>query len=175
MQTKIKLTIYQQLNIIQIGVKFMKKVLSMLLVIMTSLFAICSFSACSDDDASQSQFQLQMGKKYIMSSHITISEYEQEYYVFYPDETGEYRYYYSYSDGVISDYKVKFKYTYTDAEKSSIACFYDSVTYGDEHNYGEVGSNWTRLLMVSKDVVCGTYSSSYYINEDYLNTIPNYK
>lgn len=100
---------------------------------------------------------------------------------------------------VIIDYIVQYRYTFVDGDKSTIVYFYnnviDSSTYTDSNGktvslkdseyykdyYGgydfdhlpKTDSNG--LIMVSKNVLCiAGVGYTFYINEDYLNTIPNF-
>lgn len=146
----------------------MKRKLSVLSIVCVIIFSVCAFSACGDDID-----ELQMNTKYISTYDVGEEANKQSYFIFNSDGTGEYRYYLpSYND-----YTVHFKYTYTDKDKSSAVCFYDSVEYGAGHlSSTTIESNWSYVLTVSKNVVCrvSSYGYSIYVNENYLKTIPNF-
>lgn len=108
-------------------------------------------------------------------------EEERGYYTFSSNGTGKYynySYYSSYySSDEISNYTISFKFTYANAEKTKIACFYDGVTYTDKDNQKDVSTSWTRVLEVSDNVLltqgmAGDYVEA--INEEYLKQLPNF-
>ena len=144
-------------------------------IVLVSLCCAVALAACGN-----SQSELVLNKYYILSDDVKADVSEQVTYVFFADGTGEYTYHYDYegSSGYSehSHYVIKFKYTYTDSDKSAVVCFYDGVETL-EVNTSAVSTGWTRLLTVSKNVLMatGSYGYSFYINEDYLSTIPNYQ
>ena len=108
-------------------------------------------------------------------------EEERGYYTFSANGTGKYYNYYhyesSYSGDITENYTVSFKYTYTNADKTRIACFYDGVTYTDKDNQKDVSSSWTHVLEVSENVLLSQGQYGYYIaaiNEEYLKQLPNF-
>ncbi|MDE7439382.1 MAG: hypothetical protein K2N23_02625 [Clostridia bacterium] len=153
-----------------------KRIVLVLLTAVIACFALFGLSACDSNVG-----QLQMDKKYFDSDYLDFTNGSEEYYIFHSDGTGEYRYYspyYSYDNSLHSssvDYTINFKYTYADEDKSAVVCFYDSVEYGSENGSAIVSTGWSGLLTVSKNVLCwGSSIIGFYINEDYLETIPNF-
>lgn len=154
-----------------------RKICIALLIAIVACFAVCLFSACGGS-------ALKMNDKYILDIDVKENENEQVYFIFYSNGTGKYKYYYNHVSSIDSsynytnDYTITFKYTYADGDNSAVVCFYDSVEYGSNHtqNGSTVSTSWTRLLTVSDNVLCYASSSgyTYYINENYLKTIPNF-
>ena len=152
----------------------MKKRLGLiLLTVVVACFALFGLSACDSNVE-----QLQTNKKYIYSSDVGEDADKQAYYIFNSDGTGKYRYYFYFDiDSIFNeDYTVKFRYTYVDNDKSAVVCLFDSVTYGSDNGTYRVSTTWTKLLSVSKNVLCiaGTGGYGFYINQDYLKTVPNF-
>lgn len=150
-----------------------RKICVLFFLVICTVLSVSTLSACESNIGA-----LQTDKKYIAEGDTKDPENEQRYYIFYSDGTGKYIEYdvdsntaFSYYD---TDYTITFKYTYADDDKTAVVCFYDSVTYGSKQG-GEyrVPTTWSVLLTVSKNVLCTT-GGSFYINEDYLETIPNF-
>ncbi len=126
-----------------------------------------------------SDADLQYGVRYICENDNIRSEddYQKTYMTFSKNGYGTYHFYYD-SDytNYIDDYTIKFKYSYLDDDKSTIACFYDSISYG-EKNTAPKGdhSDWDGIITVSKNVLM-SLSSTKFINEEYLDEeIPEYR
>lgn len=116
---------------------------------------------------------LQMDTKYVLSTEINRDESKKNYFIFHEDGTGEYKYY-DYSSGNVSDFTFYLKYTFVDAEKSTVVCFYDSVEYHDGNVGSKANSLWCRTVGVSKNVLVET-GGSIYINENYVaENLPNF-
>lgn len=156
-----------------------RKLCALLLFVAVAAFSVCSLSACDKDE---DDLGLKMGVRYIRSNLVNAgNDAEEHYLVFHSNGTGEYVYKhtYSYYAGETSryNYTITFKYTYTDAEKSTVVCFYDSISYGEDHNQSKNSrADWSMTIGVSKNVLIALDSaSSMYINENYIKNIPNYK
>lgn len=175
----------------------MKKQAILTILIFITLCCLFAFTSCErngevsvaadQNKESQAQEVLVMDKRYISESHVRSSAEKQIYYVFHSDGAGEYIYHYDYD--YISDYDKKydehihrhyaihFKYTYVDRDKSAVVCFYDSIERfeGDDGSYKS--TSWSELITVSENVLSTIGSNDYvfWINEDYLKTIPNYR
>lgn len=152
-----------------------KKLVGFILLIVTVCCAVFSLSACGVNSGNVAG--LEMDKKYIYYDSVNEDKNEYEsYYIFYANGTGKRRCFKIVTSSV-DDYTINFKYTFVDKDKSAVVCFYDSVDYGDKHNTSyKPSSDWSVLLTVSKNVLCsaGIYGYSFYINENYLKTIPNF-
>ena len=167
----------------------MKKILTTLIAAILACMCMAAvMTGCNSADGTDAGAggdavaALQMEKRYLDSYS---SEYRDMscYYLFHADGTGEYTYHFDYyyddkdhpSDMDDHEhYTIRFKYTYADADKSAVVCFFDGVTYL-ENNGETVDSRWSQLLTVSENVLIAAGSSSgVYVNEDYLKTIPNY-
>ena len=165
----------------------MKKVAVFILVAVVTLCSLFAFTACvkigeTKGEGATAEESLVMNKRYISEEDVRKAENKQRYYLFSPDGTGKYVYHFDYISS-ISDYYnthehyvIYFKYTFADSEKSAVVCFYDRLERidGDDGSYNDATS-WSTLVNVSKNVLT-TIGSSYYfwINEDYLETIPNF-
>lgn len=154
----------------------MKKIATFVMMVFVALICTFTFSACSGTDASASSgvAKLAMNKRYIRSGYVNENIENQDFYVFYANGTGEYTYHYE-STYSHSHYKIYFKYTYVDSDKSAVACFYDSIERLDGDGGGYVSTKWYELVTVSKNVLT-TVGTSYvfWINEDYLKMIPHF-
>ena len=152
----------------------MKKFAIFMMLIITTLCCVFAFSACEDNDVSE----LVMDKRYIREDDAKKESQQQSSYVFHSDGTGEYTFHYDgYNDYDHEHYKITFKYTYADGDKSAVVCFYDSAEALEGNYDGGYGlgylTKWSRVLLVSKNVlVLG--GTEVWINEDYLKTIPNF-
>ena len=153
-----------------------KKFFVLLLAVALCLSTALGLVACGDD-----YDELQYNVKYIYdNSYIRGKVNDRKtYFVFYDNGTGIYHHYASYSY-YTDQYTVKFKYTYLDSDKSTVMCYYDDITFGDEHNSSTSKSkynDWSNMVAVSKNTLMRTTSTSigYFVNENYLNNeIPNF-
>lgn len=153
----------------------MKKLAIFTTLIVTALCCVFAFTACENDDTTG----LVTDKHYIKSSDVRKDADEQVFYVFHSDGTGEYTYHYDYESSLYPEhnhYVISFKYTYVDSDKSAVVCFYDGIERLDGDDGSYTFTSWTELVTVSKNVLTtvGNYGYIFWINEDYLNTIPNY-
>lgn len=136
-----------------------KKPVSVACAIAACLFLLFTFASCGESDKAAST--LKMNKKYIIESQITAGNNDDAWwYSFRPDGTGTFH----------REYEITFKYTYLDAEKSAVACFFhaseDNPTFTD----------WKKLLTVSENIIMSASdANAIYICEDYLGEIPNYR
>ena len=154
-----------------------RRLFAILLAAVACFGVLFALSACGGSS-------LQMNKKYIDEEYVKDAEAQQSYYLFRSDGTGIYKCYYDYdspydpSNDFTMDYTVTFKYVYVDNQREAVVCFYDSVEYGevDTGDYNRVESDWSVLLTVSRNVLCsaGTGGYTFYINEDYLDEIPDF-
>lgn len=142
-----------------------KKLIIFISLIVCSLALLLALPACN----TSSNSVLQYDKKYIYDDFVGKSG-EECYYIFYSNGTGVRRYFHAYGT-YCTDYRLTFKYTYIDDDKEAITCFFDSVEYGNK-NDATISTDWSALLTVSKNVLCT--GTSFYINEDFLNEIPNF-
>ena len=162
----------------------MKKVLTKLIlsVACVTAFATC-LVGCGENNGANGSGNggtavgptLRYNSKYYTETSGPIEE--RGYYTFSANGTGKYYTYYSYSSDYVENYTVSFKYTYTNADKTRIACFYDGVTYTDKDNQKDVSSSWTHVLEVSEDVLLSQGQYGYYVaavNEEYLKQLPNF-
>ena len=155
-----------------------KKTFSVIAAIVACLCALFAFAACGSSTESPSD-SLEYGKKYIHEDDVNSEKY-QRYIIFNKDNTGEYYYYYVYKNenypeyDYVRHYTVKFKYTYADLDKTAVVCFYDSVEYEKDDTEKEISSNWSSFYTVSPNVLIDS-GNSYFINEDYLSNIPNFR
>lgn len=167
----------------------MKKLAVFTMMLIVAFCCAFGLTACGEkantvgDDAA-----LVINKRYIReydanNKEKSEQESEQFYYVFYLNGTGELVRHYDYNSSYGDEYSdhfhysVHFKYTYVDSDKSAVVCFYDSFERleGDDGK-ASVSSDWSRLITVSKNLLATTGSGGYlfWINEDYLKTIPNF-
>ena len=156
----------------------MKKKLCLLLAASFCMTPVLGLVACGDDVA-----ELDLGVRYICDDDNMRSEddYKKTHVTFYKNGTGLYHYYYYESnwatDSRTSDYTIRFKYTYVDNDKSTVACFYyGSTTFGESHNASEYErSSWSAVYTISKNVLM-SLNGKMFINENYLNEeVPDYK
>lgn len=153
----------------------MKKILAITMLLVVTLCCAFAFTACGSDA------KLAMNKLYIRSSDVRLDADEQETYIFHSNGTGELTYHYDYdssSSAKHQHYTIHFKYTYVDKDKSAVMCFYDSLERleGDDESYNSTA--WSSLVTVSKNVlmtISTTVGYIYWINEDYLEEIPNFR
>ncbi len=165
-----------------------KKILSFVIVLMLIALSLVTLIACKDNST-----EVVYGKKYILSDDVNEDADKQCYYVIKDDGTMIYRYYKIYNEKTdetqIIDYILQYRYTFVDSDKSSIVCFYDSLIDSsvyidkdgktfplkDYYVYSLPDKDDSALIMVSKNVLCiaGT-GYTFYINEDYVKTIPNF-
>ncbi|MDE7107843.1 MAG: hypothetical protein K2O39_05910 [Clostridiales bacterium] len=175
----------------------MKKFFALMLLAVTCCAASLSLLVgCSDEEhATDSPDSLQFNVKYCYYKSIHDNENDEfAYYIFYSNGTCM-RYsqsgHTSYLDGYVKEYdwKTYYKYTYIDEQKTGVMCFFDSIKYTYYNDDGSIDHVMTerdmstdlmykeyRVLSVSKNVLMssGTYSNSYYINENYIKEIPNF-
>ena len=145
----------------------MKKIAIFLMLVVVTLCCAFAFTACGNDG------KLAMDKRYIYEGDAKADSDEQRSYIFHSRGTGEYTYHFDDSYGSHYHYVIHFKYTYVDEDKSAVACFYDSITRLDGDDGSYTSTTWSSLVIISKNVLT-TGSSTFWINEDYLKTIPNY-
>lgn len=169
----------------------MKKFTAMILCLAAFLGCLFAFSACTETNESgdekesgkQSEINvsaLTMEKHYYRETDIRLDK--RDSYLFHANGTGEYEYHYDYISEYVWDsdvhqhYIIHFKYTYVDNDKSSVVCFYDSLEGLDGDDGSYISTGWSELITVSQNVLM-TVGSSYifWINEDYLGEIPNFK
>lgn len=145
----------------------MRKLAVFAILLVTTLCCAFAFTACGSDA------KLVMNKRYIYYVEVKKDVAEQSSYVFHSNGTGEYTNHTDDNYGSHKHYVIHFKYTYVDKEKSAVVCFYDSLERleGDDGKY--TSTTWSSLVTISKNVLA-TGSSTLWINEDYLKTIPNY-
>ena len=179
------------------------KIFAMLFVLVLIATSITALAACDKTGRSKNIGALQMEKKYLAEKTVNSNLTEedilaqpgeyltyQSYYVFHADGTGEYVCneidYRDYN--IHAKYTLHFKYTFVDEEKSAVACFYDRLDnqsiilkgYKDETDnegipYDYDLTDWSRLVTVSKNVLCVTGTGyTFYVNEDYVKQIPNF-
>ncbi len=148
----------------------MKKIATVVIMIIAALICSFSFVACSNTDVS-----LAMDKRYIYDGAVNKDAEKQIFYVFHRDSTGEYTYHY---DGTYEHYHyiIHFKYTYVDGEKSAVVCLYDSLERLDGDDGSSISTRWSELVSASKNVLATVGSKGYifWINEDYLKELPNF-
>lgn len=117
----------------------MRKLFGLLLVIVTCCVAVLSLIGCSENEsrAAGSPDSLQFNVKYYHHKYIHDHDLEYtRYYMFYSNGVCEYYSNYTHAAGssgwqVVDDkhvlkstYKVTYKYTYLDAEKSGVILFF---------------------------------------------------
>ena len=154
------------------------------MMIIIALVCTFTFVACSNADATDDSdvATLVMNKRYINKNYVSKDTEKQIFYVFHANGTGEYTYHYdhdyvdaSFESHTHNHYIIRFNYTYVDDDKSAVVCFYDSIERldGDDGTYK--ATTWTQLVTVSKNVLV-TVETSYifWINEDYLKTLPHF-
>lgn len=156
----------------------MKKIIAFVIITIVALICTFTFVACSntDDPTSSTQATLVMNKRYIHEEYVRSETKSQLSYIFHADGTGEYTYHDDYLGNYLEEhnhYIIHFKYTYVDADKSAVVCFYDSIERldGDDGKY--TSTTWSVLLTVSKNVLA-TSASIFWINEDYLKTLSHF-
>ena len=87
--------------------------------------------------------------------------------------------YHRYSDfGIteISDYTITFKYSFTDSQKSKVACFFDSVAYSADDTEKDDCDGWHGIYEIGDGMILclGMYGYITYVGENYLKRIPNF-
>lgn len=167
----------------------MKKFFAMILAAILCVSSLALFVGCGDNDKSKVvgavydvSGGLQYDVKYVYRESVR-SEDPKNYYKFNADGTGVYSSYgYNYYPYITEIY---FKYTYADAQHTGIVCFFDSYkriwNYDSEEpavstEPSEDDKKWYVILSISKDIVMGqgTYGMLVYVNENYIEQIPNY-
>ena len=145
----------------------MKKFLS----IFFALFLILSCFAVSGCQT-ESKRVLTYDRKYIITTDFEKDESKQNYWIFYKDGTCTYHHYELVYGDNYSNYVCTFKYS-LDEDESTLFYFFDSVSYLDANNYGNVSTSTRGYLLVSKDVVMNK-DGSFFVCEDFIDNIPNY-
>lgn len=136
-----------------------KKLITVSCALVACLSMLFMFASCKD--TSEAVSTLKMNKKYILESQIYDENNDDVWWFsFRSDGTGTFH----------REYEITFKYTYLDAEKSAVACFFhaseDNPTY----------TTWKKLLTVSENIIMSSSdANAIYICEDYLKEIPNYR
>lgn len=159
----------------------MKKIAVFTMAIIVALICSFAFTACIGTNAAAPAdvAKLVMNKRYIRDEDVGKDADKRSSYVFHANGTGEYTEHYDNGDtvwGYHQHYVIHFKYTYVDGDKSSVACFYDSIERleGDDGGY-ETDTTWSCLVTVSKNVLTTVgLGYTFWINEDYLKTIPHF-
>lgn len=153
----------------------MKRKLFILLALVLCLTPVLGLVACGSDA------DLAYDVKYIHDNDDIRSKdgYKQTYVIFNSNGYGQFHHYsLSYGGDYTYEYTVKFKYTYLDKDKSTVACYFDSITFSDRHSFNskpEDYDDWSEMYTVSKNVIMSSGGSTY-INKDYLDDeIKNYK
>ena len=167
----------------------MKKFFAMVLAAILCVSAFALFVGCGNNDKSKvvgavyDVSGLQYDVKYVYRESVRRDD-PTNYYKFNADGTGVYSSsgynYYSYVT------EIYFKYTYADAQHTGVVCFFDSFkriwNYDDEKTVvvtepDENDKKWYAVLSISKDIVMGqgTYGMLIYVNENYIEQIPNYE
>ena len=157
----------------------MKKILSAMLTVLL-LGCVFGLAGCKDEQASPAgeDMGLVMGKRYIYEYMLSANSTEERAFIFSADGTGKYVYKYESENEINnSHYEIYFKYTYTDDFKSEVICFFDGYKRLDGKTNAPCQTSWSIMIAVSKNVLMSVGSSgySYYINEDYVATIPNFR
>ena len=147
----------------------MKKRIIALLLCIVSLVALFAFAGCDKSVKSDNGAALELNVKYIHEGATRIDEDFQTYFVFTSQNEGYYVYYYSYSS-LTEHYKVNFIYIF---EADTVLCFYDSVEYFSDHNDEDESSTWNFTLLPTENCLMSV-GNTYYINENFLDEIPNY-
>lgn len=170
----------------------MKKLIRVLALTVACCAAATAFVGCADKKtASGSPDSLVFDTKYYYMTDIHNNKNgEAEYYIFYADGTCM-----SYSQSGSTyigeytkqvEYRTYYKYTYVDEQKTGIMCFFDSKSNTYFNNDGSVDrvdttptSNQQKqyqIFSISKNILinAGAYGTYYYINENYVDEIPNF-
>ena len=166
----------------------MKKLVCVLLILVLCIGATFALTAC--DKGAPVGDTIDFGAKYSTTTHTYESDYfgytetSYSYYIFNKDGSGIYTdyHYQDYFDenekDIIMHYSINFKYEYIDSDKTTVALFYDSITYHDDHNEDtDDYSTWKNILTVSKSVLISINSATAnrYYNVEYLkNQYPNF-
>ena len=145
----------------------MKKLLSILLLTVSVLGLLSCSAASKVDDSTVGK--IVYGEKYIRG--VNLPEEQQNYYIIYDDHI-EFHYYHEDSDGDVTHYKMKFKYTIVD--ESTLVYFYDSVECYDDCNEHFHSSSTTGTLIFSENVLL-QQGTTKYVRESYLeDELTNY-
>lgn len=146
----------------------MKKIISLLLV----LVCLVSLSACggTSQDASGAN-KIVYGEKYYSISDASDPIEERRYYLFEKDLV-HYHYYHAYNS-MVSHYTVSYKYEIMD--EGTLAYFFDSVEYHDDHTKLMDGYSISGILLFSENVIATGSGQSLYVRESYLeNELTNF-
>ena len=145
-----------------------KKIFNVMLAV---ALICCAFSmfGCTNSQPS-TEMSLVMNKRYILENDVRKDAEEQSYYIFYSDGTAKH---------VFAVYReiMYLKYTYVDDDKSAVVCFFDYMENFDGELVTDAFTGYTELITVSKNVLStvSTYGYTFWINEDYLKEIPNFR
>ncbi len=150
-----------------------KRFLLALACIMLASAFLFGFSACSERrDSGGAGTPVQMNVKYIDEEHVANEENKQTYYMFTSSSYGSYCYYWD-TFTSIRHYTIGFRYKIVG---DSMVCFFDSIEYENDHS--DVKTNLTDWSMtfslVDCDVLVSYSDACIYINENYLDEIPNF-
>ena len=165
----------------------MKKSLKIVLSILLCAMSLVFFFGCDRYKANHAG-ELQFDTKYIEIKRLhEENSANVEYYIFHSDGTGEFHNVTRWTSGDYTEYSIYFKYTYLDADGTGVMCFFDSMSDYTKHipyletettttTPGKETGNWSAILSVSKDIVMSATSlSNAFINENFIEQIPNYE
>ncbi len=149
-------------------------VMSILLVCLSALLLLCACGPDGQSSSSSAGGYLVMNTKYVRGA---FGEDREDYFIFRSDGTGDYSRYYVPTTPYVEHYTMHFKWFYADGEGSAVVCFYDGVEYGKDHKASSLSDSTNYLLTVSEYVLCSNngISTNYYINEDYVGALENYR
>ena len=145
----------------------MKKSILVLIILALCLTSLFALTACNNGSGDG---DLQYGVKY--SYYQLDDDTHIYYYTFNNDGTGIQR-----RKDSSYDYILYFKYTFADNDKSAIACYFDKIEKSANTSLNPYApdSSWHEMLLVSKNTVASSSSYAFFVNEDYLSEIPNYR
>lgn len=147
----------------------MKKIISLLLV----LVCLVSLSACggTSQDASGAN-KLVYGEKYICLSDMDIPAEQRSYYIVEKDTLSFH--YYSMGYSGLNHYTKSYKYEIMD--EGTLAYFYDSIVYHDDHDStGPISTDGSGILLFSENVIATGQNQTLYVRESYLeNELTNF-
>lgn len=165
----------------------MKKAIKLLALTAACCAAAVSFVGCSDKNtATGSPDSLQFNTKYYHYQGMHDNEDGHAvYFIFYSDGTCM-RYSHNRNNDRDIDIEMYYKYTYLDEQRTGIVCFIDGIKetqYNDDGSVYYVDTSLSPsyekdyyVLSISKNVVMssGVYGHTLYINENYVDEIPNF-
>lgn len=159
----------------------MKKKIILVLIVL-ALTTLCLFGCATNNSNNTkkkvlSEIGISYNVKYIDPNCVDSPVEKQTYYTIFNDGTGTYDFYES-SYGVITSYRINFKYLML-RDEGTLICFYDSEEYYDDHTDSKSESNtqyddWQQTLIYTKEILM-TNQAKLFICEDYFANIPNYK